>query len=243
MKGKTEMYQLENFHNKSLTERVKDNILSYIADNHMEIGTKLPNEYELAEVIGVGRSTIREAIKILVSQNVLEVRRGLGTFVINTKIMYNDNDPFGINIVEDRHKLVLDLLDVRLMIEPEIAFLAAQYATKQEVEKLYEKCEKVEKAIQEGTNHTSMDIEFHTFIAKCSKNTAVEHLIPMINSSVAVFVNITHFKLTKETIQTHKAIADAIAKNDAAGAKYAMYMHLIYNRQLILEIIEKNNKE
>lgn len=236
------MYQFENLHNKPLTERVEDNILSYIADNHLMIGAKLPNEYELAEIIGVGRSTIREAIKILVSKNVLEVRRGLGTFVVNTSIKFNDSDPFGLNIVEDRHKLVLDLLNVRLMLEPEIAFLAAQNATTEEIKELFEKCNEVEKAIHDGIDHTSMDIEFHTCIAKCSKNVAVEHIIPVINSSVAVFVNITHFRLTKETIQTHKAIVDAIAKKDGVGAKCAMYMHLTYNRQLILEIIDENKK-
>lgn len=238
------MYKFENFHNKPLTERVEDNILSYIVDNHLEIGAKLPNEYELAQVLGVGRSTVREAIKILVSKHVLEVRRGLGTFVVNTKLSYNDNDPFGLNIVEDRHKLVLDLLNVRLMIEPEIAFLAAQNATKDEVIELYEKCNEVEKAILDGLDHTPMDIEFHSCIARCSKNIAVEQLIPMINSSVAVFVNITHFQLKQETIQTHKAIADAIRVKDGVGAKCAMYMHLTYNRMLILDIIEQNkNKE
>ncbi|MDF2609461.1 MAG: GntR domain protein [Lachnospiraceae bacterium] len=236
------MYKFENFHNKPLTERVEDNILSYIVDNHLKIGAKLPNEYELAQVLGVSRSTIREAIKILASKNVLEVRRGLGTFVVNTRIMYNENDPFGLNIVEDRHKLVLDLLNVRLMIEPEIAFLAAQNATPEEVIELYERCEEVEKLIKDNVDHTPTDIEFHTCIARCSKNMAVEHLIPMINSSVAVLVNITHFQLKQETIQTHKAIADAIAIKDGVGAKCAMYMHLTYNRQLILDIINQNEK-
>ncbi|MCI6676630.1 MAG: GntR family transcriptional regulator [Clostridiales bacterium] len=52
------MYQFENFKNKPLTERVVDNILSDIADNNIKVGTKLPNKFELAEMFGVGRSTI-----------------------------------------------------------------------------------------------------------------------------------------------------------------------------------------
>ncbi len=230
------MYQFENFKNKPLMERVVDNILSYIADNDIKIGTKLPNEFELAEMFGVGRSTIREAIKVLASKQVLEVRRGAGTYVIGNKAI-DDSNPLGLNLSEDRYKLALDLFDVRLMLEPEIAVLAARMATAKEMEELMSYCESVEYMIRNGIDHTEEDIKFHTCIARCSKNQVVEHLIPIINSSVAVFANITHLQLKEETIRTHRAIADAIIQRDVIGARCAMMMHLTYNRELILKII------
>lgn len=230
------MYQFENFKNKPLMERVVDNILSYIADNDIKIGTKLPNEFELAEMFGVGRSTIREAIKVLASKQVLEVRRGAGTYVIGNKAV-DDSNPLGLNLSEDRYKLALDLFDVRLMLEPEIAVLAARMATAKEMEELMSYCESVEYMIRNGIDHTEEDIKFHTCIARCSKNQVVEHLIPIINSSVAVFANITHLQLKEETIRTHRAIADAIIQRDVIGARCAMMMHLTYNRELILKII------
>ncbi len=230
------MYQFENFKNKPLMERVVDNILSYIADNDIKIGTKLPNEFELAEMFGVGRSTIREAIKVLASKQVLEVRRGAGTYVIGNKAI-DDSNPLGLNLSEDRYKLALDLFDVRLMLEPEIAVLAARMATAKEMEELMSYCESVEYMIRNEIDHTEEDIKFHTCIARCSKNQVVEHLIPIINSSVAVFANITHLQLKEETIRTHRAIADAIIQRDVIGARCAMMMHLTYNRELILKII------
>ena len=75
-------------------------------------------------MFGVGRSTVREAVKGLVTRGVLEVRRGDGTYVISTS--YMENDVLGFGNVEDRYRLALDLFDVRLMIEPEIANLGMQ---------------------------------------------------------------------------------------------------------------------
>ena len=77
----------------------------------MEVGQKIPNEFELAEKFGVGRSTIREAVKGLVSKGILEVRRGSGTYVISTSTL--EDAPLGLSKFEDKYKLALELLDVR----------------------------------------------------------------------------------------------------------------------------------
>ena len=146
-----------------LAPHVEEELMDYILHTPVKIGEKLPNEFELAELFGVGRSTVRETVKSLVSKGVLEVRRGSGTYVI-------------------------------------------------------------------GTN-----VEFHTYIARCSKNKVIEKLVPIIQSAVITFVNLTHRQLKDETIDTHRAITDAILNGDSAGAKYAMIMHLNYNRQMILK--------
>lgn len=230
------MYHFENLQNKPLAERVEDNLLSYIIDNKLEVGAKIPNEFELAKQFGVGRSTIREAIKMLVSKQVLEVRRGSGTFVSNVKPV-EGADPLGLErLKNNRFKLAMDLIAVRLILEPEIAALAAEYATPDEIKELSAQCDKVEKLILKGINHTEEDIKFHTCIAKCSKNGVVQNLIPIINSSVEVFINITHRKLGNETIKTHRDIVEAISNHDSVGAKCAMNVHLTYNRQMIMKM-------
>lgn len=235
------MYHFENLQNKPLADRVEDNILSYIVDNKIEVGAKIPNEFELAKQFGVGRSTIREAIKMLASKRVLEVRRGAGTFVANVKPVEGGCDPLGLEkLKNDRFKLALDLIAVRLILEPEIAAMAAEFSTADEIEELVVQCNKVEKLILEGENHTEEDIKFHTCIAKCSKNGVVQNLVPIINSSVAVFVNVTHGKLGEETIETHRNIVEAIGSHDTVGAKCAMTMHLTYNRQMIIKNRQKN---
>ena len=90
-------------------------------------------------------------------------------------------------------------------------------------------------------------LAFHTSVARCSGNKVVEQLIPIIDTAVMMFVNVTHQRLTKETVMTHRAIVDAISDRDPIGAKTAMMMHMTYNRNMILKLIreekEKNHKE
>ena len=101
--------------------------IRHILDKPVKIGERIPTEGELTELFEVGRSTVREAVKGLVTRGVLEVRRGDGTYVIST--IYMENDVLGFGNVEDRYRLALDLFDVRLMIEPEIVTWACRKAT------------------------------------------------------------------------------------------------------------------
>ena len=118
------MQKGENGMKQTLGQQTEDRLMKYILDKPVKIGEKIPNEYELTELFGVGRSTVREAVKGLVTRGVLEVRRGDGTYVISTS--YMENDVLGFGNVEDRYRLALDLFDVRLMIEPEIVTWACR---------------------------------------------------------------------------------------------------------------------
>ena len=128
------MYQFEKMDRKLLGSQVEDALFAYILNEPVEVGQKIPNEFELAEQFGVGRSTIREAVKGLVSRGILEVRRGSGTYVVSTSSL--EEDPLGLSKFQDKYKLALELFDVRLMLEPEIAALACEYASDEEREQL-----------------------------------------------------------------------------------------------------------
>ena len=225
---------------KTLGQQTEDQLMKYILDNQISIGSKIPNEFELAQMFQVGRSTVREAVKGLISRGILEVRRGDGTYVIST--VYMENDVLGFGQIKDRYQLALDLFDVRLMIEPEIVTWACRRATKEQLVKLRELCDEVEYLYKQGHNHIYKDIEFHSYLAKLSGNMVVERLIPVINTSVVIFANITYRSLMQETLETHRAVVNAIERKDPVGAKCAMNMHLTYNRQVIMELLEKRDK-
>ena len=225
---------------KTRGQQTEDRLMKYILDNQISIGSKIPNEFELAQMFHVGRSTVREAVKGLISRGILEVRRGDGTYVIST--VYMENDVLGFGQIKDRYQLALDLFDVRLMIEPEIVTWACRRATKEQLVKLRELCDEVEYLYKQGHNHIYKDIEFHSYLAKLSGNMVVERLIPVINTSVVIFANITYRSLMQETVETHRAVVNAIEHKDPVGAKCAMNMHLTYNRQVIMELLEKRDK-
>ena len=87
------------------------------------------------------------------------------------------------------------------------------------------------------------DIDFHTYIARCSKNKVVEQIISIIETAVLMFANLTHRRLRQETIITHRAITKSIAEHDPVGARSAMTMHISYNRAAIKEIYDARNRE
>ncbi len=235
------MYHFEKMDKKLLGEQIEDELMNYILLEPMEIGQRIPNEFELAEKFGVGRSTIREAVKGLVSKGILEVRRGSGTYVVRTAPL--DADPLGLSGLQDKYKLALELFDVRLMLEPEIASRAAEYATEDDLSQLKQLCDETEQTYLEGKNHIPKDIEFHTCIARCSKNRVVETLIPLINTAVMTFANLTHRLLMQETIETHRAIVNSITDRDPVGAQCAMVMHLTYNRQALVRQMKEQEQK
>lgn len=236
------MYRFEKMDKKLLGDRIEDELMRYILEEPVEVGQKIPNEFDLAKRFGVGRSTIREAVKSLVSKGILEVKRGSGTYVIST--CPPQEDPLGLSrLQEDKYKLALELFDVRLMLEPEIAAQAAEYATAEEMEQLKALRDQVEEIYQSGGDHIPKDIEFHTCIARCSKNRVVEMLVPVINTAVMTFANLTHRMLMKETIETHRAMVDAIVDQDPVGARCAMIMHLTYNRQALVRLLKEQREE
>lgn len=233
------MYQFEKIDKGLLGKQLEDELMNYILKEPVDIGRKIPSEFELAEKFGVGRSTVREAVKGLASKGILEVRRGDGTYVISTKTL--QDDPLGLSKFEDKYKLALDLFDVRLMLEPEIVSRAAENATEEDLIQLKRLCDETEDMYRQGRDHIPKDIEFHTFLARCSKNQVVETLIPVINTAVMTFANLTHRTLMQETIETHRAIVTSIAERDPVGAKCAMVMHLTYNRQALVRQLKEQD--
>jgi len=114
----------------SLVEQTANRIVEYFEKNDLKVGDKLPNEYTLAQDLEVGRSTLREAVKMLVSKNILEVRQGSGTYI--TSLTETVIDPLGFGEIDNHMKLTQDLFEVRFLIEPQMASLAAQHIRKKE---------------------------------------------------------------------------------------------------------------
>lgn len=224
---------------QNMSQRVSLEIVQIILDEHLQPGDKLPNEAALAERLGAGRSTVREAIKQLASRNIVSVRQGSGTYVTGQPGMVED--PLGLTFVQDKPQLARDLLEIRFMIEPTVAQMAAQRADTEDIARISRLCDEVEQLIEAGQDHTGADIEFHRAIALSSKNIVVPRLIPIINSSIPLFIDLTGNMLGSETLSTHRRLVGAIATHDAIQAHDAMYLHLVYNREKINELLRGAN--
>lgn len=233
------MAQLDMFKNVQkqkeipLSEKVAQQISNLIKERNIQIGDKLPNEFELAESLNVGRGTIREAVKLLVARNCLEIRRGKGTFV--TEDLGKVEDPLGFAFVEDKVKLAEELFEIRMQMEPWIASLAAVRIQEEEKEELMARCDEVEKVIRAGKDHNEADNAFHLYISQCTRNSILPEIIPIITYCVQLFTRFRELDMLDKTIRSHKAIAVAICANDPEAARSAMQNHLLAN----LDSVEK----
>ena len=140
------MHQKAPVPKRTLGQKTEDRLMKFILEEPIQVGEKIPNEYELTERFQVGRSTVREAVKGLVSRGVLEVRRGDGTYVISTS--YMENDVLGFGSVQDKYQLAMDLFEVRLMFEPEIVMLACKNATEEQIKEAERLCKEVEDKLE-----------------------------------------------------------------------------------------------
>ena len=212
---------------KTLAEQVADGIMNLIQETPYKAGDKLPTEKELCESTGAGRNTVREALKILASRNVLEIRQGAGTFVSEKQGI--PDDPLGFSMVNDHVKLTRELLQVRIMLEPQIAALAAQCAKEHEIKELEEILEEMEAAMKKREDYSELDTKFHTKIAQCTHNIVMENLLPVIGKGVAVFAKEVAQTEYDRTWISHRKIFCYIRDHKPFEAEMEMQYHLLYN--------------
>ena len=212
---------------KTLAEQVADGIMNLIQETPYKAGDKLPTEKELCESTGAGRNTVREALKILASRNVIEIRQGAGTFVSEKQGI--PDDPLGFSMVNDHVKLTRDLLQVRIMLEPQIAALAAQCAKEHEIKELEEILEEMEAAMKKREDYSELDTKFHTKIAQCTHNIVMENLLPVIGKGVAVFAREVAQTEYDRTWISHRKIFCYIRDHKPFEAEMEMQYHLLYN--------------
>ena len=111
---------------KSLPQKISEDIITFILEEKLQPGDKLPNETVLSEHLNAGRSSIREAMKLLASRNIVTIRQGSGTYIASSPGVVQD--PLGFTFISDKQKLIHDLLEVRFLLEPSIAAMAAAHA-------------------------------------------------------------------------------------------------------------------
>ncbi len=223
----------KNAEGKTLADLAAEKLIELIREKNYLPGDKLPTEAELSDWLKVGRNTVREAVRILASRNIVIVRQGSGTFISEKQGVVDD--PFGFSFMEDRQKLTRDLIQVRVMLEPPIAALAAQNATEEELEKLEEILVEIEQLIKEEKDYSQKDIQFHEQIANCTHNSVMSTLVPVIGKGIAVFASEVQQQEYEQTLISHRIIFQNIRDKKAIEAQQAMHFHLLYNENRYLE--------
>lgn len=222
--------------NKNLSENIADKIKRRIVTGEYKVNEQLPSEQELADSLNVSRTTVREAVKRLVSLHVLEIKRGKGTFV--TTLPGLSDDPLGLDFVpEDR--LFHDLYEFRLSIEPEICAMAAQNASRSQIAEMRKITKRMEQLASKidirpydetvVDSYTNSEISFHSLLWNMTHNVIFERLSGMLSRAVSVNYTTRLYRSSfdlRDNTKIHIELFDAIIAHDAEKARKLGYVHM-----------------
>jgi GntR family transcriptional repressor for pyruvate dehydrogenase complex len=197
-------------------------------------GDKLPSERELAELLQVSRSSIRDAIRSLELMGLVEPRQGTGTIVRETSAGAKIS-PFG-NALERKREQVTELLDFRKMLEPPLAARAATHASVEEISEMEEILKRQEEKQNQGDAAIAEDAEFHYSIALASGNSVV---LKVIDTLMDLLRDTRERSLqvegrSQKSLAGHRRILGAIKRHDAEAAKAAMRRHIEDVEEIVL---------
>lgn len=189
-------------------------------------GSKLPNENELSAELDVSRTTLREAVSCLVTQGMLEIRRGKGTYV--TSVLPQTGVDFSAFQNMQNRVRVKDLFEMRLIFEPATVALACERATDAELEQIGLQFERVSQVAAEGGNWSAEDQNLHLAITKASHNEYMRNLYHIIISAVDEILQISpsRKKLENIALSDNEDIRYFLLRRDAEGARMAMSIHM-----------------
>lgn len=229
----------------TVTEQAIEEIKKYLLSGELKSGDKLATEAELSAMLGVGRSTVREAIRTLQAMGYVELRPGKGAFARVTSeeevlsLRDHARDWFTVN-----ERTLEEFLQVRHLVEPKAAELAAKYINEAGLADLQKELDRFETAVNQEGNSAGLaaaDRQFHILIVRESKNQLLYQfylqtsaLFMQYSTRSFTLMNITAMK----TLQEHQKILSAIRAGDADGARDAMTEHLNIARRR-MEVMKK----
>ncbi len=218
-----------------IVQQIKD----MIRRGELKVGEKIPPERELAGIFKVSRNCIRQAIQTLSERKVLESRQGDGTYVcaLDESALL---DSFGLAI-QAQKELIREILEFRLLLEPQIASLAARHITPEELDRLKIIVCDQERKILAGSEDSQLDAAFHLGLATASKNRVIKQVMDTVDGILNESRSGPLWTDTRRraSIIGHLRVIDALENRDPDMAFTAMRDHLAAVAEIVLGDAEK----
>jgi GntR family transcriptional regulator, transcriptional repressor for pyruvate dehydrogenase complex len=232
------VYEVKNIYRPirqhKVTEEIVAQIKSLLKEGTLQPGEKLPSERMLCGLLGVGRSSLREALNILEALGFLEIKNRRGIFVhsVSSPLLY---DPL-VQILREGKAGLGDLYGIRKDIELGSAYLAAKLRSKKDLVRLKEFLGRMETAAQNGSRWSIRDdMDYHLAVAQASGNPLRLHILKNIFDLAGEFFRISAEKITAiwlaNVFEQHRKVFRAIECGDQEGARVQMEEHLSWGEE------------
>ena len=216
--------ELQNLHGQRLHEGIVELFHTQIQQGILVHGAKLPAERVLAERFKVSRSSVREAIRTLEFQGLAVSKHGSGTF-INTQSLDAVTTLMTSSLGDGE---LYDIFEVRHLLEPQLAALAAERATDEDVERLSSILVEQQRQIMEGETGVDADTEFHFALATATHNLALVKVVSAVEDVLRQSRDQTLQQpgRSQRSLESHRQILIMVQTGDHLGARSAMEHHL-----------------
>jgi GntR family transcriptional regulator, transcriptional repressor for pyruvate dehydrogenase complex len=217
----------DNAKGSRVSSSVVDHLRELVSSGQLGPGDRLPAERDLAERLGVGRNSIREALRELQMLGLVEARRGAGTFV-------RAADPSSLmapfqTVISLSDAAVDDVMEFRRAFEPEVAALAARHATDGDIADLQSALRRFDQAVASDDRPYGADVDFHEVVARCTGNPlimAVQHALAQLFAEMRSRLSDSSYQPDNRAARGHQALFGAIVAGDPDAARDVMRQHL-----------------
>jgi GntR family transcriptional repressor for pyruvate dehydrogenase complex len=217
---------------KPVPELILDEITRLITEGILKPGDRLPSESEMAERFGVGRSSLREAMRALQLLGIIEVIQGKGTFLCQTYVLPLATDWARLS----KMGLISQVMEVRQIIEVTIAQLAAERATEEDIAAMWAAIRQAEEAHGDSVVSGEASVNFHLALAEATHN---EVLALMYRTVRDLYLETArHTQMTPESaenrLQDHRRILECVEQQNPERASQLMAKHIEKGRQFLV---------
>jgi GntR family transcriptional repressor for pyruvate dehydrogenase complex len=208
-------------------EQIAEQIEQLILSGKLRCGDRLPTERELAEQFQASRTAVREAMKTLAQKGLVDMRPGRGTVVIDGTSQAMRHS-LGLMLRVGQAGSENNLVEVREILEPEIAALAAARATEEQIAVLREAVQLMDDSLDDAETYITADNEFHRTLARATQNdlilTFVDSIVSLLSEQRTHVFSVAGGPVRGQV--HHKHLLDTILRHDPEAARAAMRAHL-----------------
>lgn len=227
----------------TLTAAAFEQLISYVVNGRWKAGDRIPPERDLCQQLGIARTSLREALKAMELVGMVESRVGHGTFV-SPRSEFLSRPLLWAFTGTDTEELQ-DIMEARVLVEENLAGLAAQRATDEEIDAIRKTLEELEACIARGQPILDVDMQFHLAIARASHNNVLANAVQLLRNMMRewIYYKVLVPDVAPRVLKRHWAIYKAIEQRNAEIARREMREHLEEAMNLVERIMKERATE
>lgn len=224
--GRSEMFRPVNV--DRVSQVIVDQIKLLIRDGRLMPGDRLPSERELCQRFGVSRVTVREALRVLEASGLVAIRVGARGGAFLTSPSAERLGEGLADLISLAPLTAANVTEARIIVELGILPLVVERATDEDVAALAEMVEDGEHAVEDGVYTVEMSAAFHTRVAACTHNPAIEMLVQSFHGPLLMSLQESHATapMGHRGTEEHRELTEAIQNRDLVAARAVMTRHL-----------------